>query len=686
MRELSLPPLSEIVHPGFEYREVFSTEAQGKEWSARNRLNGHFHELDETVGGKITYMPFAHSFYDLIPPDQYFGAHPEYFALVAGHRRNQNAQLCLTNAGVVDLATKRVQKWLTEHPDVSIASISQNDGAGWCECDPCQQVVRSEGGAVSGVLLRFVNQVARRIAQSHPGKIIDTLAYQKSASPPAVVRPLPNVQIRFCPIDACQAHSYQTCVYNRNFKEQLSQWARIAPKLVLWQYSINFAHFLLPFPNEQELISDIPRFRRAGVSGIFVEGAVSEGGGGENAELRAYLAARLLWNPEIDVNAEIHEFLNAVYGPAAPLMARYFVLRRRENRPSGHLWIDQNVEAPYLTSRFLEDARDVLNRAYAKAEAGPPRRRIERCLLSLDYVDVMRRRRCHVRGASYGPDDPDRVKRETQNFMRKAEKLGITHLREGYPLTAQSEAFDELAKAYSVVTLEEGAIEDGGVSVKIVPELGARVIALGPAPGTVNILRVPDPGEFSYPNAGGLYFTLASNYLSNARKVTWRAGPPAKGVVSLSGKSDQGFDLEMEVRIQGGVLRMRVTAANRGAVPLPAAIRCQAEFAMGPSPKAVLHYTTRSGAERNHRIEAGDLPVDGNFVLEGDERAREQWTLIVPESARKIRNRFRAEEVGQCEIRWSFRGAPRLNMSLWSPEVMLAAGQEVSLESQYELA
>ena len=680
-RGLSVPPLDEISRPAFEYREVFFTEAQGKEWSARNRLNGHFHHLDESVGGKISYMPFAHSFYDLIRPGEYFGTHPEYFALVAGQRRRQNAQLCLTNADIVDLATDRVRKWLTEHPDVSIASVAQNDGPGWCECDPCQQVVRSEGGAVSGVLLRFVNQIAQRIAQSHPEKTIDTLAYQRSADPPAAVRPLPNVQIRLCPIDACQVHSYQTCVYNRRFQEQLSQWARIAPRLWLWQYSINFSHYLLPFPNEEELITDIRQFKRAGVSGIFVEGAVSDGGGGENAELRSYLAARLLWNPEAGVNTEIRGFLNAVYGPAAQLMWRYYVLRHRENRPDDHLWIDQDVDAPYLTDRFLKDARDLLNRAYLRAEAGPPRRRIERCRLSLAYIETMRGRRCRFQGASYGPDDPARAALDTQNFVRNAGMLGITHLREGYPLTAQAEDLNGLTKAYSVV-----ALDDGALAAKIVPELGARVVALGPSGGAANVLRVPDPGEFAYPHAGGLYFSLASSYLSKVQQVTWQAGPAANGVVSLRGQSDQGVDLEMEIRLDGGILRVRVTAANHGPVPQPAAIRCQAEFALGPSRKAVLRYTTKSGAERSHRVEAGDRLVDGNFILEGDERARDQWTLISSESAPGIRNRFHTEEVAQCGIRWSFRAAPRLNMSLWSPEVVLAPGQEVRLESQYELA
>ena len=291
---LWLPEFNEVHSPAFEYREVFFTEAQEREWSARNRLNGHFHQLDERVGGKVIYVPFAHSFYDFVPPDRYFESHPEYFALVQGRRRREHAQLCLTNVEVLRLALQQVEQWLTANPEASIVSVSQNDGGGWCECEPCRQVIKEEGGAVSGLALRFVNQVAERLAVSHPGKMVDMLAYQDTADPPSKVRPLSNVQIRLCPIDACQGHSYRTCIYNRPIRERLEKWSRIAPQLHIWQYSINFSHYLAPFPNYDELISDIPMFQRAGVSGVFIEGAVSKGGGGDDAELRSYLAARLL--------------------------------------------------------------------------------------------------------------------------------------------------------------------------------------------------------------------------------------------------------------------------------------------------------------------------------------------------------------------------------------------------------
>jgi hypothetical protein len=377
---------------------------------------------------------------------------------------------------------------------------------------------------------------------------------------------------------------------------------------------------------------------------------------------------------------EIQGFLSAVYGRAAPAMRRYLALRHSEITSGEHLWIDQNVEAPYLTDRFLKNARALLQRAYQKADADPARRRISRSLLSLDYVEAMRRRKCRVHGSAYGPDDLERVKRDTRDFVQKAEALGITHLREGYPLTAQAPAFEELAKNYSVVELN-----DGTTSVKIVPELEARIVMLNGSGHDQNILRIPDPGEFSYPHAGGLFFSVFSDYLSHQQRSIWRVDPSANDLVSLIGQSEQGLDLNMNIRLESGILRVRFTAANPGPVSLPVALRCQAEFALRPAEKALLHYTTGPGKEKNHRIEAGAHPVDQNHTLRRDERADGEWTLAIPEANRKIRNCFHAGEVGQCGISWSFRSSPRLILTLWSPEVIVTSGEQVSLESQYQL-
>jgi len=674
---LWLPDLDEVHGPAFEYREVFFSEAQGREWSARNRLNGHFHQLDESVGGRVVYMPFVHAFYDLVPPDRYFETHPEYFALVYGSRRREHAQLCLTNAGVLRLAVEQAEQWLTANPDVSIVSISQNDGGGWCECEPCRQVVKEEGGAVSGLALRFVNQVAERLAASHPGKMVDMLAYQETADPPSSVRPLPNVQIRLCPLGACQAHPYRTCVYNRRFRERLEQWSRIASKLHIWQYSINFSHYLAPFPNYDALVSDIPMFQRAGISGVFIEGAVSEGGGGDDAELRSYLAARLLWKQDIDAAAETRGFLDAVYGPAAQLMWNYFVLRQHEVRRGRHLWIDQNMDARYLTREFLRDGRALLERASLKAATEAARQRIERHRLSIDYVEAMRERRCLLHGGSYGPADPARADSDTRKLLRTAGDLGITQLREGYPVAQQAGDWGDLTGHYAAIVLTNGAAR-----ATVIPQLG-RVIAFGRS----NVLRAASPGELGYPSAGGIYLSLYDGYATVSRDVAWHLTSATRETVTMTGRCDSGSDLRMQIGIAGGTLRLRVTVANPSGSAVRLGILCRAEFACGASLAAALSYRDQYGNERNRKIRLDDGAPDGSVILSGGDLPQQEWVLARERPALRVGNLFRPEEVARCGVSWSFRGAAGLNvnMSIGNPEIELAPGQRYALTSEYQL-
>ena len=109
---LVVKPLNEWQKPTFEYREPFFTEAADKDWAARNRVNGSFQKLDASTGGKVSYYPFVHSFYTILPPKEYFQDHPEYYALVNGKRRGDDAQLCLTNPDVLRLTIQTVLKWI----------------------------------------------------------------------------------------------------------------------------------------------------------------------------------------------------------------------------------------------------------------------------------------------------------------------------------------------------------------------------------------------------------------------------------------------------------------------------------------------------------------------------------------------------------------------------------------------
>ncbi len=84
---------------------------------------------------------------------------------------------------------------LKANPDMTIISVSQNDGNfDYCKCEKCA-AIDAEEGSQAGTILRFVNAIADDIAEDHPHVVVDTLAYQYSVKPPRITKPRPNVCI-----------------------------------------------------------------------------------------------------------------------------------------------------------------------------------------------------------------------------------------------------------------------------------------------------------------------------------------------------------------------------------------------------------------------------------------------------------------------------------------------------------
>lgn len=136
--------IEERQKPAFEYREAWYKEAYDTQWAVHNRLNTSIVPIPDSLGGSYICYPFVHTFYQLVPPETYFSTHPEYFSMIKGVRQEHEAQLCLTNPEVVDIAVKTVFRWFEQYPEANLFSIDQNDGYGFCECNSCKALDDAE--------------------------------------------------------------------------------------------------------------------------------------------------------------------------------------------------------------------------------------------------------------------------------------------------------------------------------------------------------------------------------------------------------------------------------------------------------------------------------------------------------------------------------------------------------------
>jgi hypothetical protein len=678
-RTITLAALDEIHAPGFEYREPFFTEAFDKDWAARNRTNGEHSLLDASTGGKVSYYPFVHSFLELIPPEKYFKEHPEYFSLVGGRRRDTKGQLCLTNTAVARLAVERVREWIRLHPEATIFSVSQNDWEGWCECDNCRRVEEEEGGAHSGPLLRFVNTVAEQIEKSNPDKLIDTLAYWYTETPPAKVRPRPNVRIRLCPIGVCEAHPYENCDRSAYFIQNLKRWAAITNQIYIWHYNTNFSHYLIPFPDYDELLADIPLYKRNGVVGLFMQGAYARGGGGEDAELRSYVMARLLWNPAVDAREDIREFHEAYYGPAAKTMLAWFDLKHREVRRGQHMWVFEHTTAGYLPPDLLVDGRKLMNKALGEAATEPQRQRIRKAMLSIDYVETRRAQEFFVDGGVYGPRDPEGLKKRFAALVANARSFGMERLSEWITIEDDEKRFTQATKPVALVTLE-----DANVRIDVAPDLTARVIRMIDKRTGTDVLRRPDSGERTYPDTAGIATLLQPDYVGAGITVRWTLAQRSAARLDFTGTAENGLQLRRSLTLEDSKLRTATECENTGTAPVHAVLQSRADFAPPNRESDIgIAYKQRNGEMFEKIFFKPGLETSGNVFQYGLERPDSEWRALHGSSGLALVNGFPNAQAGRTQSAYTIRWQSSVTLAVWSPETTLLPGEKLVLESDF---
>lgn len=400
--------------PGVRVRNDFYFEAFDPVWAARNRINGAMSHRDQP-GGLECYWS-VHTFYPLMPPEEFFKDHPEYYSLLDGKRTADHAQLCLSNPDVLRIITERIAKRMRESPEYLIYDVSQNDWSNPCQCRECQAVVDREGSQ-SGPIIQFVNQVADRVKAEFPGKFIGTLAYSYTRKPPRTLKPRDNVVVRFCSIECCFAHDFVSCPENRDFVKDMNGWAAISPHIYIWDYVVNFSHYVMPYPNFRVLKPNIQFFRDHKAIGI-MEQAAYQCRGGEFAELRSYLISRLLWDPEAEVEPILDDFFHGYYGRAGQHVRAYFDLLHGRLTAATHIHLGLQHDDKLFSDDFVRQAGVLFDQAEAVADNEEIRQRVELARLPLLYLKCKRSPLIARQDGSYA------------RFVDIARREGVTHYAE----------------------------------------------------------------------------------------------------------------------------------------------------------------------------------------------------------------------------------------------------------------
>ena len=353
---------------------------------------GGDHRLVFFKGRRSSY----HSFFEVLPPEKWFGTHPEWYGFDPKKGERVKRQLCVTDEAMAEEYIRETLRLLRESPDCDSIQVSQNDGKGPCECPKCRAFMEAEG-AWSGPYLAFVNKVAAAIEKEFPDVMVDTFAYQFTRKAPKTVRPRRNVLVRLCDIECFfnrpLAASPADWTPNAAFVDDLVAWSRLAEgRLYLWDYQANFQSYMMPHPNLHVFADNIRLFRRYGAVGVFEQGDAMCPTG-DFAALKQYVTAHLLWNPDLDWTVLRDEFLDGYYGPAAGSLRRVLEVVERSATATGcpGMRCYHREAAPWISDDAARAALADMESALAAAQkAGEPYvRRVRAAKLSWDHARIV---------------------------------------------------------------------------------------------------------------------------------------------------------------------------------------------------------------------------------------------------------------------------------------------------------
>ncbi len=427
MLVLRFAPVPRTYVPQLRLRDPFYFVSFDATWSLRNRTNAPSAPVPEEWGGRIDYGTlFVHTFHQLVPPDRYFKDHPEYYALDAGGKRN-SYQLCTTNPDTIKVVTEAVLRMFRENPHAELASVFKMDGGGMCYCPRCKELREAEGADMACQLF-MVNQVAEAVEKEFPRATVDTLAYLDTIGVPKTVRPRKNVAIRLCnDTVGSWAHPF-TPAEKCDVAKLVQAWSAVCNRIYVWDYNINFSHYLAPMPNMEVIASNIRFWVKNHAEGIMTQ-ANYQSPGSERDEMRSWVIAKLMWDPTLDLAALMRDFTYGHYGKAAPAIAEYDELLRQagvehakdlESPPGG---IRYQMDNPFLSREFLDRATALFAKAEKLADDETILRRVERAGLPIVYVKL-------ARGPAFCGDAYPAL---LDRFERIARQVGITHTWETAP-------------------------------------------------------------------------------------------------------------------------------------------------------------------------------------------------------------------------------------------------------------
>lgn len=344
----------------------------------------------------IRHHGFGHNLASIISVAKHGQEHPDYFASRNGVRQlrgsdsGDTAQPCFTHPDVVRLSIEAARRYFDENPAQDTFSLCVNDNSRYCQCDKCaalDQPYRNlpVGRQYSESYFDYVAKVAEAVAQSHPGRYLGVFAYWNVEQPPRNRTRLPDNVIVALTLDILQHYDP---AYRDKDRVLIRAWNGYTKNLHTYVYY--GLGWYTPRMSPRLAAEDLRFAAQNGVLAIYCESYPFWAWCGP----MHYVAARLQWDVNADVDRILDEFHRDCFGDvAAPMRAFHEACERYWTRPRRGKWFEGldrlAPEEAMADTAIVREARSHLEKALAETQDARVRSRIAWLKKGFDFTTAV---------------------------------------------------------------------------------------------------------------------------------------------------------------------------------------------------------------------------------------------------------------------------------------------------------
>jgi hypothetical protein len=320
------------------------------EWAQMNRLQGTYNRP----------INFHHNLYSLFPVSTYGATNPEFYPNGKPPAAGVTAgwQPCFTSSGTVEAAVTGILAFFQNNPQATSFSLGVNDSRGFCEANPNHPAYPNKTNSLgladlSNIYYQWVNEVVEQVTQVYPDKWFGLLAYQNVADAPSF--PLHSRVVPFITQDRM---TWLDPEIKLNSQERIEQWSEMATQIGLYDYMYG-SHYVLPRVYPQLMGETYNYAQHQSVAAHYAEMYPSGIDGP-----KAWVSAKLQWNPNQDTEVLLQQWYERAVGPeAAPYLQQYYEQWEQfwTERIPNSAWFQQGKSKtflPFTSGSYLDLVTD----------------------------------------------------------------------------------------------------------------------------------------------------------------------------------------------------------------------------------------------------------------------------------------------------------------------------------------